>query len=186
MLAYSWAPISLGCGSRCRLARPGGISAVLLAAKWPSRWCTFLTSLHRQLRKENRNQVSDTSLPTLDNPSKTNNTIAFLTLPGFLLLQLLLLVLNGFYLCIVDLGKLVPVGPVVVQAVEHGLDLLVEPGELLVEEGQERPWMLLRRKKKSRRHWLSVLDDRKDLVFFSPPLFFFFLIIFPRQQQVLS
>lgn len=77
------------------------------------------------------------SLSTFNNPNEPNIHIQFLTLPVLLFLQLLLLILNGFHLCVVDLGELVPVGPVVVQAVEHGLDLLVEPGELLVAEGQE-------------------------------------------------
>lgn len=92
-----------------------------------------------------------TSLSTLDDPNRPNIHVQFLTLPGLLLLQLLLLILNGLHLCVVDLSELVPVGPVVVQAVEHGLDLLVEPGELLADEGREGPRMSLR-KKKSRRH----------------------------------
>lgn len=64
-------------------------------------------------------------------------SFSLLTFFGFFLLQLLLLILYGFHLCVVDLGELVPVGPVVVQAVEHGRNLLVEPGELLKEDGQE-------------------------------------------------
>lgn len=63
----------------------------------------------------------------------------YFTFSGLLFLKLLLLVLNGFYLCVVDLCKLVPVGPVVVQAIKHGLDLFVEPGELLIKKEQERP-----------------------------------------------
>lgn len=101
--------------------------------------------------KQNKNQVSSMSLSTFNNPNEPNIHNQFLTLPGLIFLQLLLLILNGFHLCVVDLSELIPMGPVVVQAIEHGLDLLVEPGELLVEEGQEGPRMSFRRKK-SRRH----------------------------------
>lgn len=55
---------------------------------------------------------------------------------GFLFFQFLLLVLDGFHLCVVDLSQLVPVRSVVVQAIKHGLDLFVEPGELLMNDGQ--------------------------------------------------
>lgn len=79
------------------------------------------------------------SLSKFNNPNESLIKHFSFTLSGLLFLKLLLLILNGFHLCIVDLGELVPVGPVIVQAIKHGLDLFVEPGELLVEKEQDRP-----------------------------------------------
>ena len=58
----------------------------------------------------------------------------FFTFLGLFFFQFLLLILNGLHLCVVDLSQLVPVCPVVVQAIEHGRDLFVEPGELLEQK----------------------------------------------------
>lgn len=66
------------------------------------------------------------------------HSVLFSTFPGFLFLKFLLLILDGLHLCVVHLGPLVPVCPVVVQTVEHGLDLIVEPGELLTGGGKTR------------------------------------------------
>lgn len=62
----------------------------------------------------------------------------FYTFLGFLLFQLLLFIFNGLHLCIVHLSQLVPVCPVVVQTVEHGCDLFVEPGELLGKHKEQQ------------------------------------------------
>lgn len=56
----------------------------------------------------------------------------FFTFSGLVFFQFLLLILNGLHLCVVYLSQLIPVCPVVVQTIKHGLDLFVEPRELLI------------------------------------------------------
>lgn len=74
--------------------------------------------------------------PTVQSASHVSKDLFVFTFFGFLFFQFLLLVLDGFHLCVVDLSQLVPVRSVVVQAIKHGLDLFVEPGELLMNDGQ--------------------------------------------------